>query len=104
MSCATLEKARGKDWHKNTKLSLGGVWDGALERFLKVNPQIKRICFCTDADGPGKQAAEQYTKKYAAKGYNVSRFEPTFGKDFNNMLVHEKNHPIAPAKTNVQMR
>jgi hypothetical protein len=90
LSCATFEKMHGRDWHKNSKLSLGGLWDGALERFLKGNPQIKRISFCTDADGPGKKAAEQYMKKYAARGYKVSRFEPTAGKDINDMLKHEK--------------
>jgi hypothetical protein len=100
LSGATFEKMHGRDWHKTNKLSLGGLWDGALNRFLKGNPQVKRVCFCTDADKPGRQAAGQYIKKYAALGYKTSSFTPTFGKDINDMLKHEKQ----PVRQNVQMR
>lgn len=105
ISFATLEKMHDKDYHKDSKLSLGGVWDGALERFLKNNPQIKRICFCTDNDKAGNTAAKQYMKKYAVRGYKTSRFIPSAGKDFNDLLkstVRARDKPRAC--TNVQMR
>lgn len=98
MSIATLEKMHGRDYHQHTKLSLGCVWDGALERYLKHNPQIKRIRFGTDDDKAGNKAADQYMKKYAARGYDVARIKPTVIKDFNDMLVHEK----APSREHSQ--
>lgn len=102
LSFATFEKMRGWDFHKNAKLSLGGLWDGALNRYLKGNQQTKRICFCVDSDGPGKQAAELYKKKYEALGYKVSRFEPNIGKDINDMLKHEVSN--IRSRFSVQMR
>lgn len=101
LSCATFEKRKGLDWHKNSKLSLGGLWDGALERFLNSNPQIKKICFCLDSDKWGNKAAKLYIPKYRDKGYEVSRFEPNFGKDINDILVHatavkESAHVLMP--------
>lgn len=105
LSCATFEKRKGIDYHKNSKLSLGGLWDGALERFLKSSPQIKKICFCLDSDGPGNAAAKQYITKYGDKGFEVSRFEPNFGKDINDMLKHTVSPVEKPTKQiGAQMR
>lgn len=105
LSCATFEKKKGIDYHKNSKLSLGGLWDGALERYLKSNPKIHNICFCLDSDEPGNKAANQYLEKYKAKGFNVTRFEPNYGKDINDMLKHSVSRSENVTKQiNAQMR
>lgn len=88
LSFATLEKQAGHDWHEHSKLSLGGLSDKSLERFLKNNLQIRHIAFCTDADKPGSDAAELYMKKYKDLGYGVSRARPPEGKDFNETLCY----------------
>ena len=52
-------------------VALCGLYDGALETYLKDNPHIKRITLCLDADAPGRAAAQQLKDKYSARGYAV---------------------------------
>ena len=52
-------------------VALCGLYDGALETYLKDNPSIKRITLCLDADAPGRAAAQQLKDKYSARGYAV---------------------------------
>ena len=52
-------------------IALCGLYDGALETYLKDHPSIKRITLCLDADAPGRAAAQQLKDKYSARGYAV---------------------------------
>ncbi|HWQ42409.1 MAG TPA: hypothetical protein VN456_10305 [Desulfosporosinus sp.] len=50
MSHATLAKMHGLDWKQDHRISLGCTWDGALERYMKDHPEIKKIVFALDND------------------------------------------------------
>ena len=65
--------------------------DGALETYLKENPQIKKIVLCLDADKWGHEAAARMKEKYEAQGFTVYDPIPPKGKDWNEYLLHRKN-------------
>lgn len=99
MSHASLviHKARQRNvdenvWQKYPRLSLGGVSDRALERFLKENSQITTISFCLDNDEAGKNAAKLYAEKYEAQGYKVNIYTApsAIAKDYNEYLCAYK--------------
>jgi len=71
-------------------IALCGLHDGALETYLRDNPCLKQIVLCLDADGPGQTAAKDIAKKYAQKGYKVSIYIPSHGKDWNEHLQHRQ--------------
>ena len=73
-------------------VALCGLYDGALETYLKDNPPIKRITLCLDADAPGQAAVRQLKDKYSARGYAVTVEEPRSGKDWNEYL-QKRNTP-----------
>ena len=73
-------------------IALCGLYDGALETYLKDHPSIKRITLCLDADAPGRAAAQQLKDKYSASGYAVTVEEPRSGKDWNEYL-QKRNTP-----------
>ncbi|NJD02951.1 MAG: DUF3991 domain-containing protein [Ruminiclostridium sp.] len=98
MSHATLAKIfYGKDWKEDHRISLGCLWDGALERYLQSHPDIKRIVFAVDNDylsrskdgvftNWGQQAAAKWCGKYGKKGYECAVHRPHL-KDFNKDLT-----------------
>ena len=97
MSHATLMKLYGGDWEKDHRISLGYLWDGALERYLSWHPEIKRIVFAYDNDylarnkdgeltNWGQFPAEKHCQKYAAKGYRCAIHTP-YLNDFNLELT-----------------
>ena len=73
-------------------VALCGLYDGALETYLKDNPHIKQIALCLDADAPGRAAVQQLKEKYSARGYAVTVEEPCSGKDWNEYL-QKRNTP-----------
>lgn len=84
MSHTTLTKLYNDDWKKDHRISLGGVSDLALERFLKENPYIKHITLCLDNDEAGRFNMQKMMKKYNEK-YTVKIQLPN-SKDFNEDL------------------
>ena len=80
-----LESGNRREWLNSARLSLAGVSDNALKRFLNDYPEVEEICFCLDNDAAGKEATEMLMMKYAAKGYTVSS-EPPAHKDYNEDL------------------
>ena len=80
-----LESGNRREWLNSARLSLAGVSDNALKRFLNDYPEVEKICFCLDNDAAGKEAMEMLMMKYAAKGYTVSS-EPPAHKDYNEDL------------------
>ena len=101
MSHATLAKMHGLDWKQDHRLSLGCTWDGALERYLKDHPEIKRIVLALDNDynardkdgkrapNYGQVAAEKYCEKYGEQGYACAIHRPHL-KDFNTDLTETR--------------
>jgi len=100
MSHATLTKFMHKDWKEDNRLSLGGLTDLALDRYLKQHPNINQIIFCLDNDykathpltgelqNHGQIATRRMAAKYSKQGYDVKRILPTMPyKDFNEQLV-----------------
>lgn len=53
---------------QSNKLALGSIWDGALDRFLLENPQIKRISLYLDNENAGGKAPGTYTQEIYRDG------------------------------------
>lgn len=97
MSHASIVKNCGGDWKEDWRISLGGVSDLGLAKFLKSHSEIRNIYFCTDNDAQGNQVLENeykpdgsikkpgYMAKYSELGYNVYR-DKSKNKDFNEDL------------------
>lgn len=80
-------------------LILGMVDDHPLERFLQNYSHIKSISFCLDNDKAGQGAIYEgktlaggvykpgLKEKYENLGYEVKVEVPSYGKDFNEMLL-----------------
>lgn len=89
LSHATLENMSKKDsqaWLQQSRLSLGGVSDNALENYLNNNYNVKNIVLCLDLDNAALKSIDKITAKFTEKGYNVSVEPPMMGKDYNEML------------------
>lgn len=100
MSHATLMKLSGGDWKADHRISLGCIWDGALERYLSWHPEIKRIVFAYDNDylarnkdgqraNWGQISADKHFRKYTEKGYACAVHIPHLN-DFNQDLVETR--------------
>jgi hypothetical protein len=100
MSHATLMKLSGGDWRQDHRISLGCIWDGALERYLGWHPEIKRIVFAYDNDylarnkdgqraNWGQLSADKHFRKYTEKGYACAVHIPHLN-DFNQDLVETR--------------
>lgn len=93
MSYATMLLLNGKDWKKETFLSLAGVYKTkrekvvpvALERFLKDYPSIKTVHLHLDNDGIGRGAVAGIVSGLQEK-YTVLDEPPSHGKDVNDEL------------------
>ena len=96
LSFATLCKIEGKDWRTFNLVSLSGVYSPAekieeskipiaLEKYLSLNPNIKRIILHFDNDIAGRKATETL-KVILPERYEVVSDPPLQGKDFNDFL------------------
>ena len=65
------------------RISLGGTAIGALEHFIKQNPQVTHIHICTDNDEAGELAA---TKIAQLPAITTARSPPVMGNDWNDAL------------------
>ena len=72
-----------KDWQKQSYLSLGGVGEKALLRFLSDRPNVKTIYLCLDSDAAGNDACNRLVK-LMPEGLTVHRLIPLF-KDWNEV-------------------
>ena len=75
-----------KGWQKQSYLSLGGVGEKALLRFLSDRPDIQTVYLCLDSDEAGNDACSRLVK-LMPEGYTVHRLIPLF-KDWNEVLQH----------------
>jgi len=67
-------------------VALCGLYEGALDTYLRDNPHIRRIALCLDADSPGQTAAKQFQTKYEKLGYTVKIKKLPREKDWNEYL------------------
>ena len=75
-----------KAWQKQSYLSLGGVGEKALLRFLSDRPNIKTVYLCLDSDQAGNDACSRLAE-LVPEGYTVHRLVPLY-KDWNEVLQH----------------
>ena len=75
-----------KEWQKQSYLSLGGVGEKALLRFLSDRPNIKTVYLCLDSDQAGNDACSRLAE-LVPEGYTVHRLVPLH-KDWNEVLQH----------------
>lgn len=85
LSHATISKVQGYSWKKDSRVSLGGVSDIALKKFLEENKNIEEIILFLDNDAVGVENANKICKKYEIN-YKVSIFRSKH-KDLNETLV-----------------
>lgn len=72
-------------------LALGMLSDAPLLTFLSEHPQIRKIRFCLDSDGPGRRASAALMQKYCRLGYETEDTPPPEGcKDYNQWLQEIK--------------
>ena len=73
-----------RDWKRQSYLSLGGVGERALLRFLSDSPNIKTVYLCLDSDRAGSEACIRLNA-LIPDTYAVNRLVPLF-KDWNEVL------------------
>ena len=83
-----------KEWQKQSYLSLGGVGEKALLRFLSDRPNIKTVYLCLDSDQAGSDACSRLVE-LMPEGLTVHRLIPLF-KDWNE--VQTRRGEIADGK------
>jgi len=99
LSYATLEYRAGRDWRKDHLLSLAGVFKTerkdvvpvALQRFLKVYPQINTLHLHLDNDEIGRGAAAGIMAGLG-QAYKIVDEPPEYGNDMNDTLRWEIEH------------
>ena len=102
LSYATLVKAEGRSWHKESYLSLAGIGSGkkmpkALQQFLEIYPDVSHIYLHLDNDEPGRNAAKNLSE-ILKSDYTVKDCPPPSGKDYNDYLrlQNGKSKPKKP--------
>ena len=86
LSGATLRQYSGRDWHRVSYLSLGGLNYMALDHYLTAHPQIQALRICLDNDERGRMFAAKLMEKYQELGYTVEDRPARVGKDYNDAL------------------
>ena len=97
LSYASILKLEGKDWQKDTMLSLAGVsavqnkkrLPMALEQYLKDHPDVKKIHLHLDNDTVGRGATAAIMNSLVGK-YALFDEPPASGKDVNDDLIARK--------------
>lgn len=74
---------------KHHMLSLAGVNDISLTRYIKTHLYINKIIFCLDNDTAGKNAFKLLYEKYSKKGYKICKHFPKL-KDWNHQLLNDR--------------
>lgn len=89
---------------EDTRISVGGLMDKALVKYLENNDKINEIIFCFDNDfdkdiNRGQEFARKCYDKFEKMGYDVKLHIPT-NKDFNADLQHYKKSVLNKIITN----
>lgn len=99
MSYATLLRMTGRDWRKDTLLSLAGVYQSkkefavplALEHYLSEHSETKTILLHLDNDEVGRGAANGIIRTLNGQYHVIDSPAPT-GKDVNDYLIQRIAH------------
>lgn len=84
--------------YSSSLLALGMLSDAPLATFLSEHPQVQKIRFCLDNDGPGRRASAALIQKYYRLGYETEDRPPPDGcKDYNQWLQEIKK-PVHAAR------
>lgn len=95
LSIASMNKSNGDDNKNEHILSLGGVSDKAIDKFLENNDKIKVINICLDNDDAGHQAGNRIKSKYEDLGYKIIESYPK-AKDYNLQLLQQRAREDKP--------
>ena len=98
LSYATLFKLYGQNWEDKTMISLAGVYQPAkvleqskvpiaIESYLKLHSEIRKIYLCLDSDETGKNASKAL-QIILSKKYEIIDRPPKKGKDYNDYLCY----------------
>lgn len=93
LSFATIELFEGRDWHRDSLLSLAGVYKTkrkdvvpiALQQYLKDHPDISVLRLHLDNDEIGRGAVGGIVSGLNGR-YQVYDEPPRYGKDVNDQL------------------
>lgn len=97
LSHMTLFKLEGKiDWKQDNRLSCGGLFNMAIDTYLKEHKNIEYIVFGFDNDfdkkeNYGQDKAKEFGRMYKEQGYKCLIHKPT-NKDFNEDLIEKVNN------------
>ena len=80
-----------KDWQKQSYLSLGGVGEKALLRFLSDRPNIKTVYLCLDSDQAGNDACSRLAE-LVPEGLTVHRLVPLLQGLERGIAAPGRNH------------
>ena len=79
-----------KDWKTRHYLSLSGVTDRALKRYLDEHPNINQVFLALDMDEPGDVACVKLNG-VIPEGFAVNRLTAPV-KDWNELLLHKDEY------------
>lgn len=91
-----------KDWRNSSYLSLGGVADKALIRYLNDHPDIRKVFLCLDSDEAGEKASRRIAEELP-ENLAVIRLKPV-RKDWNEILIHKNEHPAGKRYETITMK
>ena len=90
-------------YKKQTRITLSGTSDVALEAFLAEHKEVKTLNFRLDNDEAGITAVKKYKEKYLALGYQVNAVFAK-NKDVNEDLIKKENRNLYPNTNNQTSR
>ena len=99
MSKASMDKSHptaGHMWNAVHRLSLDGLSDIAIHKYLENNPGINNINLCLNGDEPGQKGAariEELLRERYNNQYKIAYRPPEGAKDYNEMLK-PKSEPL----------
>ena len=80
-------------YKKQTRITLGGTSDVALDAFLEQHKEVRVLNFRLDNDEAGRAAVKKYKEKYLALGYQVNAVFSK-NKDVNEDLIKKENRNL----------
>ncbi len=90
LSFQSVMKLKNKEWQNDSCISLGGVSDKALLKFIEKNENITNVKLSLDLDKAGDKACDEILiklHKLYPKRFKVDLAYHIYGKDFNEYLV-----------------
>ena len=90
-------------YKKQTRITLGGTSDVALDAFLEQHKEVRVLNFRLDNDEAGRAAVKKYKEKYLALGYQVNAVFSK-NKDVNEDLIKKENRNLYPNANNQTSR